>query len=444
MTYGVPIPNVSGARWFVSLIDDCTRVTWLFLLKQKSEVSTVVPNFHSMIQNQFGVKIKSFRTDNARDYFNQFLSSYFQAQGIIHDSSCVNTPQQNGVAERKNGHLLNTTRALLLQGSVPKSYWGEAVLTATYLINKLPSRVLDNKSPIELLNSFYPHFRTTNGLTPRVFGCTTFVHNHSSHRDKLDPRAIKCIFLGYSSTQKGYKCYNPSSRKFYISADVTFTENKPFFSKSSLQWENSIEDSPSSCESFEPFHTLDLPHLPTRVFTPESPVLAEPSLVPNPVAESSPIPASVTHDFPRFSQVYSRRKAVPDSKQVQESNSDPRIETTVKSDFPHQPQPAEIPTDPTDFDLPIAVRKSTRECTKRPLYPLSHHVSLNRLSPTHKKFIVSLNTIIIPTTVSEALSKREWRDAMAEEMRALEKNKTGRLLINPKGKILLIVNGFSH
>ncbi|KAJ9697063.1 hypothetical protein PVL29_009014 [Vitis rotundifolia] len=228
------IPNVSRAHWFVSLTDDCTRVTWIFLLKQKSDVSIVIPNFHSIVQNQFGVKIKSFTTYNARDYFNQTLSPYFQPQGILHDSSCVNTPQQNGVVERKNGHLLNITRALLFQGNVPKSYWGEAVLIATYMINRIPSQVLDNKSPVEILKSFYPHFRTSNGLTPRVFGCTAFVHVHSQHKDKLDPRAIKCVFLGYSSTQKGYKCYNPSAIKFYISADVTFTENKPFFPKSSL------------------------------------------------------------------------------------------------------------------------------------------------------------------------------------------------------------------
>ena len=107
------IPNVFRACWFVSLIDDCTRVTWIFLLKQKYDVSFVIPNFHSMVQNQFGVQIKSFRTDNSRDYFNQILSPYFQLQGILHNSSCVNTPQQNRVAERKNGHLLNTTRALL-------------------------------------------------------------------------------------------------------------------------------------------------------------------------------------------------------------------------------------------------------------------------------------------------------------------------------------------
>lgn len=75
-----------------------------------------------MVQSQFGVQIKTFRSDNAREYFNQVLSPYFQKQGIIHNSSCVDTPQQNGVAERKSGHLLSVTWALLFQGHVPKNY----------------------------------------------------------------------------------------------------------------------------------------------------------------------------------------------------------------------------------------------------------------------------------------------------------------------------------
>ena len=283
------IPDVSGACWFISLIDDGTRVTWIFLLKQKSDVSIFIPNFHSIVQKQFRVQIKSFRIDNARDYFNQILSPYFQSQGILHDSSCVNTPQQNGVAERKNRHLLNTTQALLFQRNAPKSYWGEVVLTATYLINRILSRVLDNKSPVEVLKSFYAHFRTSNRLTHRVFRCTAFVHVHSQHRDKLDPRAIKCVFLGYSSTQKGYKCYNPSTKKFYISTDATFTENRPFFPKYSLQGEISMMED-SLCESFEP---LDLPHVSTHGDEePESP-----NSTTEPV--SSPVPASLTHNFPQ-------------------------------------------------------------------------------------------------------------------------------------------------
>ncbi|XP_040949746.1 protein root UVB sensitive 6 isoform X1 [Gossypium hirsutum] len=109
------ISNISGARWFVSFIDDCTRVSWIFLLKQKSDVRSVFPIFYNMIKTQFGAKIKRFRSDNAKDYFNQFLSTYFQERGIIHESSCVSTPQRNGVAERKNGHILAITRALLFQ-----------------------------------------------------------------------------------------------------------------------------------------------------------------------------------------------------------------------------------------------------------------------------------------------------------------------------------------
>ena len=132
------IPNIFGSHWFVSLIDDCTRVTWIFLIKQKYDVSSVVLDFHSMIQNQFGVKIKIFRSDNAREYFNQNLTPYLKKEDIIHKSSRVNTPQQKKVTKRKNDHLLNTTQALLFQGNVPKSYWGEVVLTAAYMINRLP------------------------------------------------------------------------------------------------------------------------------------------------------------------------------------------------------------------------------------------------------------------------------------------------------------------
>lgn len=166
-----------------------------------------------MVQNQFGIKIKRFRIDNATDCFNHNLSNYYESQDIIPDSSCVNKPQQNEVAKMENGHLLNTTPFLIFQGNVPKSYRGKVVLIATYMINILPSSVIENKSPKEILNNFYPQFITSNELIPRVFRCTAF-NVHSQHRGQLNPRAIKCIFLGYSSTQKGYKHYNPSSRKF--------------------------------------------------------------------------------------------------------------------------------------------------------------------------------------------------------------------------------------
>ncbi|RVW17568.1 Retrovirus-related Pol polyprotein from transposon RE1 [Vitis vinifera] len=139
----------------------------------------------------------------------------------------------------------------------------------------------------------------------------------------------------------------------------------------------------SFCESFEP---LDLPHVSTH--GDKEPVS---SLIPattDPV--SSPVLASVTRNFPQFPKVYSREKVIPEQKQVQESNSNPGNEITVRSDPPLHTQPGETSIDSIDnldLDLPIAVRKDTRECTNRPLYLLSHYVSLKHLSPAHKNFI---------------------------------------------------------
>ena len=156
----------------------------------------------------------------------------------IRDRTCVDTPQQKGVAERKNRHLLEVTRALLFQTYVPRSYWGEAVLTATYLINRLSSRVLEGVTPIQLMTTFYPSIPMLTSLQNRVFGCPAFVHVHSPYRGKLDPRAIKCVFIGYAPNKKGYKCYHPQSRKVYVSKDVTFHETKSFFPSSQLQGES--------------------------------------------------------------------------------------------------------------------------------------------------------------------------------------------------------------
>ena len=128
-----------------------------------------------MIKIQFGTEIKRIRTDNAKDFFNQTLFCVLQKQGIIHESSYMYTPQQNGVAERKNGHLLVVTRSLLFHSNVPKHYWGEATLTTTYLINRLPFRSLNSSSPIQLLFKFFPDFKLSNGISLKMFGCMVFV-----------------------------------------------------------------------------------------------------------------------------------------------------------------------------------------------------------------------------------------------------------------------------
>ena len=99
--------------------------------------------------------------------------------------------------------------------NVPKSYWDDAVLSAAYLINRMSLKTLNYKSLLEIIQS-----TTSYLMPPKAFGCVCFVHRH--HAGKLDSRALKCVFIGYSTTKKGYKCYHLPTRKVFVSMDVTF------------------------------------------------------------------------------------------------------------------------------------------------------------------------------------------------------------------------------
>ena len=101
-----------------------------------------------MVRIQFQMSIQVLKTDNARDFFNSTLGPYLLSNGIVRQSTCMDTPQQNGVAERKNRHLLEVTRSLVFTSNIPKRFWGEVVLIATYLINRMPSRILKFKTPV--------------------------------------------------------------------------------------------------------------------------------------------------------------------------------------------------------------------------------------------------------------------------------------------------------
>ena len=285
------INNITGSRWFVTFVDDHTRVTWVFLMKKKSEVREIFENFNNMVQTQFQAKIQVLRTDNAREYYHNILGSYLLENGIVHQSSCIDTPQQNGVAERKNRHLMEVARSLMIASNVPKQLWGEAVLTATYLINRMPSRILQFKTPCQILLAAYPSARIISSIPIKVFGCTAFVHIHKSQRSKLDPTATKCIFLGYSPNQKGYKCYSPTTKKFYTSMDVTFFENQPFYPKTAIQGENWSTDEfqfwETEISTTSPLSSSLPPQTDTTLSVPENNSLDVPSVTPESTTQGS-------------------------------------------------------------------------------------------------------------------------------------------------------------
>ncbi|KAL0366931.1 UNVERIFIED_CONTAM: Retrovirus-related Pol polyprotein from transposon RE2 [Sesamum radiatum] len=149
--------SISGYTYLLTLVDDHSRCMWIFLLKQRNLVPTTLKGFCSMVHNQFGKGIKVFRSDNGSEFINQEFRMLCANFGIIHQTSCTYTPQQNGRVERKHRQLLNVARALLLQASLPIKFWSEAILTAAYLINRTPTRVLGWQTPYEKLYGYAMH-----------------------------------------------------------------------------------------------------------------------------------------------------------------------------------------------------------------------------------------------------------------------------------------------
>ncbi|KAL4562118.1 hypothetical protein LXL04_034312 [Taraxacum kok-saghyz] len=443
-----------GKKWFVTFIDDHSRTTWVYLLQDKSEVGQIFQSFHKMIRTQFQTDIRILRTDNGKEYFNSILGNFLIENGITHQSSCVNTPQQNGVSERKNRHLLEVARALMFTMHVPKYLWGDAVLTATYLINRLPSRTLQFQTPLNVLQNSTPYLSGGNSLPLKTFGCQAFVHIHGHNRSKLEPRAIKTVFVGYSSTQKGYRCFCPTTKKTYISCDVTFFESKPFF-PTSLQGETREEASYSwdLSESYTPniVHDIFVPSVTQQASQPSNPDVTSDSKAtessnstpltqtnelspPHQTQTPTPDPPNQANSFEhsRFQQVYSRRKQTQEIEvDVNPSScheSDPVLDpSSQKRSGESLPSPHFFP----DLDLPIAVRKGVRSCTK---HPISKFISYSKLSPTYHAFSSSLSSISIPRTIEEAMTNPEWKKAVLEEMSALKQNQTWSIVDLPHGK----------
>jgi len=166
--------------------------------------------------------VKIIRSDNGLEFKSKSIREFYEHCGIIHQTSCVHTPQQNGRVERKCKHLLNVARALRLHANLPLKFWGECVRTAAYLINRTPSKLLEGKTPYELVYGNKPDYDFI-----KVFGCLCFAQTRSG--DKFASKSRKCIFVGYPFGKKSWKLYDLAKHEIFESRDVKFyEENLPF------------------------------------------------------------------------------------------------------------------------------------------------------------------------------------------------------------------------
>ena len=226
-----PTPTMGGARYFVLFIDDYSRFTWIYMMKNRHELPQIYINFAKMIQTQLSKVIKVFRQDNVMEYRDSKLLSFLSEQGILSEFSCPYTSQQNSRAERKHRHILDLVRAMLISASCPERAWGEAALTTIHIINRLPSSVLGNVSPFERLYSTTPDYKLL-----KVFGCACFVLLQPHGYSKLEPRACLCCFLSYGTEHNSYRCWDPISQRIRIYHHVVFWEHIMFSSLSKFKF----------------------------------------------------------------------------------------------------------------------------------------------------------------------------------------------------------------
>ena len=274
------------------------------------------------------------------------------------------------MAECKNCHLVETAHTLLLHHKVPQRFWGDAILAACYLINRMPSSILHDQIPHSVLLPNQPLFC----LPP----CVCFVHILTPRQDKLSTKATKCVFLGYSRIQMGYRCYSPNNNRYFISVDVTFFEDSSFSSAT----------------------LLSVPK-----------VLTIPLVLPSP-----DFPSPLTNVMTRPLQVYTRL---------------PRPPTRPLIDSSSMPQSPSAPVQQSSDDLPIAIRKVPSLLLTHILFIIFsafifYHYPLYLCS--------TLSFVSTPKSTSEALSHPGWKKAMAEEIDAFYSNGIWEFVALPLGK----------
>jgi hypothetical protein len=217
----VPVPSLGKSVYYVSFIDDFSRNTWIYFLRKKSEVFDKFKEFKALVENQTEKKIKVLRTDNGGEFCGNEFEEFCKKCGIARQKTTPYTPQQNGVAERMNRTLMEKARSMLSGAGLGQEFWAEVVSTACYLVNRSPSSALDDTTPHEVWSGKKPSLQHLI-----VFGCDAYVHVPKENRSKLDNKAEKCIFIGYKDGVKGYKLWNPETKKIVYSRDVVFREVK--------------------------------------------------------------------------------------------------------------------------------------------------------------------------------------------------------------------------
>lgn len=311
------------------------------------------------------------RTDNGSEFL---LPQFYGSKGIIHQTSCVESPQQNGRVERKHHHILNVGRALLYQSKLPKTFWSYVVSYATYIINRVPTTLLKNQCPYTLL---YHKPLDLNQI--KVFSSLCFASTLQSHRNKLEPRTQKCVFLGYKAGVKGCVLLDLNSRQIFTSRDVTFHELI-------LPYKEGSHNSSWNYHSAHPAQD----DIPTEV---HNNLNGSNQICPIGSSESAPTP-------------------------VQSDSKSPEIEPAPIVHLRKYERTRHRPQHLLEYICSLSTAPLNLSSSST-FYPISSFHSFSKLSPDHSHFSLSIGQYTEPKSFDEASKYACWQQAMKSRIRCL-------------------------
>jgi transposase InsO family protein len=212
--------SIGGNKYGFVIVDDYSRYTWVFFVKDKSKVHEILKKFATRTRNEFDVKIKRVRSDNGTEFKNTNIEEYLDEEGIGRELDVLYTPQQNGIAERKNRTLIESARTKLDEYKTSDSFWADAINTSCHAINHLHLHKLCHKTAYERLTGKKPNMSYF-----RVFGCNCFILNKKPKSSKFAPKVDEGIFLGYASNAHGYHVLNKTNGCVKVMCDLMFDES---------------------------------------------------------------------------------------------------------------------------------------------------------------------------------------------------------------------------
>ncbi|KAD4384336.1 hypothetical protein E3N88_24504 [Mikania micrantha] len=395
----------AGNKYFLLLVDDFSRFMWIRMLKTKDEAYGAFRIFKEAVEKETGYKVKALRTDRGGEFTSTKFEQLCSEHGIKRFLTAPYTPQQNGVVERRNQTVLGTTRSLLKTMKMPRWMWGEGVRHAVYVLNRTPTKAVEDMTPYEALKRRKPKL---NYL--KVFGCTAHVKVPSVKLTKLDDRSEPMVYLGSEPGSKAYRLYNPRSKRVVVSRDAKFEEDKPW------SWLDELKED----EDWVDFSVENESHFDSAQTSPNQ-------------SEGNSVESNSS------SPNQSEGNSVADSSSTlnsSENNSSPLDDSNQSFLGPNSPissanygsvdgSPVSSShyddTPPKGFRDMNDVHSRTQVLQQipfsRPYFDDSDHLLLNEE----------------PATFSEANDDEEWRLAMQEELRSIEKNNTWRLVQPPNG-----------